>query len=96
MQLRKHEMNNTTQIPFFSLISGHSSFNSIVIGASIGAGVLLAFIVGFVVLWVLRRRNSRQENTKGDYGMCWIIEKNLITLLYSSKICKPSIKRVLN
>ena len=96
MQLRKHEMNNTTQIPFSSLISGHSSFNSIVIGASIGAGVLLAVIVGFLVLWVLRRRNSRQENTKGDYGMCWIIENNSITLLCSSKICKPSIKRVLN
>ena len=76
MPLRKHEIYNTTQIPFFSLISGHSSFNSIVIGASIGAGVLLTVIVGFVILWVLRRRNSRKENTKGDYGMCWIIEKN--------------------
>ncbi|XP_044180357.1 fibroblast growth factor receptor 2-like [Acropora millepora] len=52
-----------------TILDGHSSFNSIVIGASIGAGVLLAVIVGFVVLWVLRRRISRQENTKSDYEM---------------------------
>ena len=84
-------------IPFFSLISDHS-FNSIVVGVSIGVGVgvLIAVVVGSVILWVRRRRNSRKENTKGDYGMCWIIEKNSITLQYSSKICMPTIKRVLN
>ena len=76
MRSRKHEMCNATQIPFFFVVSDHSSFNSIVIGASTGVGVLIAVIVGLVILWVLMRRNSRKENTKGDYGMHWIIKKN--------------------
>ena len=59
-----------TQIPFFSLIfSDQSSSNLIVTGVSIGAGVLIAVVVGLVILWVLIRRNSRKENNKGDYGM---------------------------
>ena len=94
-QSRKHEMCYAIHIPFFSLISDHS-FNSIVVGISIGVGVLIAVVVGSVILWVRRRGNSRKENTKGDYGMRWIIEKNSITLKYSSKICMPTIKRVLN
>lgn len=65
-------------IPFFSLISDHS-FNSIVVGVSVGVVVLIAVVVGSMILWVRRRRNSRKENTKGDYGMCWIIENNSMT-----------------
>ena len=72
-------------ILFFSLISDHS-FNSIVVGVSIGVVVLIAVVVGSMILWVRRRRNSRKENTKDDYGMRWIIEK--ITVQCSSKICK--------
>ena len=79
MPPRKHEMCNTTQIPFFSLIfSDRSSYKFIVIGVSIGIGVLISVVVGLVILWVLIRRNSRKENTKGDYGMRWIIENNLL------------------
>ena len=78
MQSRNHEMCITTQIPFFSFISEHSSVKLIVIGASIGVGVLIAVIVGLVILWVFMRRNTRKENTKGDYGMGWIIKKNKI------------------
>ena len=88
-------MCHAIHIPFFSLISDHS-LHSIVVGVSIGVGVLIAVVVGLVILWVLMRRNSRKENTKSDYGMCWIIENNSMTLQYSSKICKPTIKRVLN
>ena len=78
MQSRKHEMCNTTQFPFFSFFffSDRSSFNLIVTGVSVGVGVLIAAVVGLVVLWVLIRRNSRKENTKGDYGMHWVIKKN--------------------
>ncbi|XP_044180706.1 fibroblast growth factor receptor 3-like [Acropora millepora] len=46
-----------------------SSSNSIITGVSIGVGVLIAVVVGLVILWVLRRRNSRKENTKGDHEM---------------------------
>ncbi|XP_015749898.1 PREDICTED: interference hedgehog-like isoform X2 [Acropora digitifera] len=46
-----------------------SSSNLIVTGVSIGIGVLIAVVVGLVILWVLIRRNSRKENTKGDYEM---------------------------
>ena len=67
MQPRKHEMCNTTQIPFFSLISDHSSLNMTVTGASIGVGILIAVVVGLVILWVLMKRNPRKENTKGYY-----------------------------
>ena len=96
MPPRKHEMCNTTQIPFFSLIfSDRSSYKFIVNGVSIGIGVLISVVVGLVILWALIRRNSRKENTKGDYGMRWIIEKK-ITVQCSSKIFKESIKRVLN
>ena len=59
----------------------------IVTGVAIGVGVLIAVVVGSVILWVLIRRNSRKENTKGDYGMRRIIKKNL-TAQYRSKI-KP-------
>ena len=60
----------TTEIPFFSLIfSDQSSSNLIVTGVSIGVGVLIAVVVGLVILRVLIRRNSKKENTKGDYGM---------------------------
>jgi len=48
----------------------------IVTGVSIGVGVLIAVVVGSVILWVLRRRNSRKENNKDDYGMQWIIKEN--------------------
>ncbi|XP_015777403.1 PREDICTED: fibroblast growth factor receptor 4-like isoform X16 [Acropora digitifera] len=43
--------------------------NLIVTGVSVGVGVLIAVVVGLVILWVLIRRNSRKENTKGDYEM---------------------------
>ncbi|XP_015764606.1 PREDICTED: fibroblast growth factor receptor 3-like isoform X3 [Acropora digitifera] len=46
-----------------------SSSNLIVTGVSIGVGVLIAVVVGSVILWVLRRRNSKKENTKGDHEM---------------------------
>ncbi|XP_067030317.1 fibroblast growth factor receptor 1-A-like isoform X2 [Acropora muricata] len=49
--------------------SDEHSFNSLVVGISIGVGVLIAVVVGSVILWVLRRRNSRKENTKGDNEM---------------------------
>ncbi|XP_074634424.1 fibroblast growth factor receptor 3-like isoform X2 [Acropora palmata] len=49
--------------------SDDHSFHSIVVGVSIGVGVLIAVVVGSVILWVLRRRNSRKENAKGDYEM---------------------------
>jgi len=55
---------------------GNSSSNLIVTGVSIGVGVLIAVVVGSVILWVLRRRNSRKENNKDDYGMQWIIKEN--------------------
>ncbi|XP_067056838.1 fibroblast growth factor receptor 2-like isoform X2 [Acropora muricata] len=42
----------------------NSSSSLIVTGVSIGAGVLIAVVVGLVILWVLIRRNSRKENTK--------------------------------
>ncbi|XP_067056810.1 fibroblast growth factor receptor 3-like isoform X1 [Acropora muricata] len=45
-----------------------SSYKFIVIGVSIGIGVLVS-VVGLVILWVLIRRNSRKENTKDDYEM---------------------------
>ena len=96
MPPRKHEMCNTTQIPFFSLIfSDRSSDKFIVIGVSIGIGVLISVVVGLVILWVLIRRNSRKENTKDDYGMRWIIENNL---LYSAarRYVRNPFKRVLN
>ena len=77
MQSRRHEMCHTTHIILlFSLISDHSSSNLSVIGASIGVGVFIAVVVGLVILWVLIRRNSRKENTKGNYGMYEVIEKN--------------------
>ena len=51
VQSRKHEMCNTTQILFFSLIfSEHSSFSLIVTGVSIGVGALIAVVVGLVIL----------------------------------------------
>ncbi|XP_044180726.1 fibroblast growth factor receptor 4-like [Acropora millepora] len=46
-----------------------SSSNLIVTGVSIGVGVLISVVVGLLILWVLMRRNSRKENTKGDYEM---------------------------
>ncbi|XP_067030320.1 fibroblast growth factor receptor 3-like isoform X2 [Acropora muricata] len=46
-----------------------SSSNLIVTGVSIWVGVLIAVVVGLVILWVLIRRNSKKENTKGDYEM---------------------------
>ncbi|XP_067031991.1 fibroblast growth factor receptor 3-like isoform X2 [Acropora muricata] len=46
-----------------------SSFKTIVIGASIGVGVLIAVVFGLVILWVLMRRTSRKENTKVNYEM---------------------------
>ncbi|XP_015777383.1 PREDICTED: fibroblast growth factor receptor 3-like isoform X2 [Acropora digitifera] len=46
-----------------------SSSNLIVTGVFIGVGVLISVVVGLVILWVLMRRNSRKENTKGDYEM---------------------------
>ena len=52
----------------FSLISDHSSFNLIAVGASFGVGVLIAVVVGVLIWWVLMRRKRRQEYTKGDYG----------------------------
>ena len=77
MQSRKHEMFNTTQIPFFSLIfSDQSSSNLIVTGVSIGVGALIVAVVGLVIYRVLMRRNSSKENTKGDHGMHWVIKKN--------------------
>ena len=96
MPSRKHEMCNTTQIPFSLIFSDHSSFKLIVICVFIGVGVLISVVVGLVILWVLMRRNSRKENTKGNYGMRWIIKKDFITLQCSWKICKQTIKHVLN
>ena len=68
----------TKQIPFFSLISDYSS--SIITGASCGAGAVIAVVVGVLIWWVLMRRKSRQEYTKGDYGRCRIFKKNLNTV----------------
>ena len=53
----------------FSLISDDSSFKSIVIGVSIGVGVLIAVVFGLAILWVLMRRTSRKENTTVNFGM---------------------------
>ncbi|XP_015769888.1 PREDICTED: fibroblast growth factor receptor 2-like isoform X8 [Acropora digitifera] len=64
------EQSTTTAVPPSTTTkSDEHSFNLIVVGISIGVGVLIAVVVGSVILWVLRRRNSRKENTKGDYEM---------------------------
>ena len=82
----------TRQIPFFSLISDHSS--STVIGASFGVGVIIGAVVGMLIWWALKRRNSRKENTRGDYGIRRIIRENLISAQYHYD--KRTVKRVLN
>ncbi|XP_015777411.1 PREDICTED: uncharacterized protein LOC107355347 [Acropora digitifera] len=56
-------MCNTIQtLALFSLISDNTLSKAI--GASIGVLVLVV-IVGVVIWWVLKRGNSRKENTKG-------------------------------
>ena len=67
---------NSPSFLYYFIFSDSSSFNLIVTGVSIGVGALIAVVVGSAILWVLIRRNSRKENTKGDYGMHWVIKKN--------------------
>ncbi|XP_067031299.1 fibroblast growth factor receptor 3-like isoform X1 [Acropora muricata] len=60
----KSSMTPTTTPPKSDeLISDHTL--SIVVGASIAGVVAIVVIVGVVIWWVLKRRNSRKENTKG-------------------------------
>ena len=67
-------MCNTIQtLALFSLISDHTLSKAI--GASIGVLVLVV-MVGVVIWWVLKRGNSRKENTKGDYSIPRIMQQN--------------------
>lgn len=63
------QTNRSSILSFLNLTSDQALL--IVLGASIAVVVPIVVIVGLVIWWVLKRRNSRKENTKGD---CSILE----------------------